>query len=353
LKIAALDVGGANIKVAGPGGAASTNPFELWRQPRGLAVEVERILASLDAPLDVVAVTMTGELCDCFETKAEGVRSILESVEDARRTAAPAAELLVWRTDRRFASLEAALGDPIPAAAANWLALAHLACEYVPRGRALLVDVGSTTTDIVPLLDGSPTPRALTDRERLQTGELVYTGVSRTSVASVVSHFPLEDCNCPVSSELFATTRDAYLMLGHLDEDPRDCSTADGRPATQANAHGRLARMVCADPDGFTASDAIQSSIHIMEAQESEIGKAIRQVLRRRRAETRAVIVSGSGEFLARTAALRAFRAMDAGTPFKPPRILRLSRKLGPAASSAAPAVALAMLAARWKESPA
>ena len=104
MKVAALDIGGANIKAAGPGDTALTRPFELWRQPRGLAGQVERILAVLDGPLDLVAVTMTGELCDCFETKAEGVRRILESAEHARRVASPGSELLIWRTDFQSAS---------------------------------------------------------------------------------------------------------------------------------------------------------------------------------------------------------------------------------------------------------
>src|SRR5207248_174454 len=122
---------------------------------------------------------------------------------------------------------------PLQVAAANWLALAHFVARLFPHETVLLIDTGSTTTDIVFLNHGVPEPRGLSDPERLASGELVYTGVRRTPICAVLG--------MAVAAEFFATMQDAYIYLGLTPANPADCDTADGRPATRANARARLA----------------------------------------------------------------------------------------------------------------
>ena len=50
---------------------------------------------------------------------------------------------------------------------------------------ALLIDVGSTTADVVPIVAGRVAATGRNDLERLQAGELVYTGVLRTNLAAI------------------------------------------------------------------------------------------------------------------------------------------------------------------------
>ena len=76
----ALDIGGANLKAAHASGAIRSVPFEVWRRPQDLARALADLVAGFPQ-FDRVAVTMTAELCDCFATKAEGVRAVLEAVE--------------------------------------------------------------------------------------------------------------------------------------------------------------------------------------------------------------------------------------------------------------------------------
>ena len=76
-------------------------------------------------------------------------------------------------------------GDtPSLAAAANWLALATAAARFVADGRGLLIDIGSTTTDLIPLDQGKVVVQGRTDTERLRTGELVYAGIRRTPICA-------------------------------------------------------------------------------------------------------------------------------------------------------------------------
>src|SRR5690606_12298586 len=104
--------------------------------------------------------------------------------------------------------------------------------RYAEEGSALLIDVGSTTIDVIPLLDGQPVNVGKTDTERLLSGELVYTGVERTPACALLRTISYRGTMCPIANELFATARDAWLILGELPEDPIDKRTADGRPAT-------------------------------------------------------------------------------------------------------------------------
>ena len=80
--ILGLDIGGANLKLATSTGIARIVPFALWKEPDKLSEKLAMMLAEFpDA--EAIAVTMTGESCDCYETKREGVLEILKAVEKA------------------------------------------------------------------------------------------------------------------------------------------------------------------------------------------------------------------------------------------------------------------------------
>jgi probable H4MPT-linked C1 transfer pathway protein len=325
-----LDIGGANLKVAHANGTAILQPFELWKNPAGLADALRGLLSRLPA-YDGLVVTMTGELCDCFESKRQGVNAILDAVEAVRGST----PVLVWQTDGQFVNLPNARERPQHTAAANWLALATFAGRFAPSGYALLIDIGSTTTDIVLLHDGQPRPRGRTDSERLRCGELVYTGVRRTPVCAVLGSSG--------AAELFATTLDAYLVLNKLAEDPADCSTADGRPATKAAAHARLARMLCTDLETSAEADRNELAERICNQQVRMIRRAIERVSSAIDGPIETVALGGSGEFLApsvltgRPEPLRRIAATA--------KVVSLADQLGPAISQAACAYAVAVLA--------
>ncbi|CAN5911111.1 hydantoinase/oxoprolinase family protein [soil metagenome] len=327
-----LDIGGANIKAAHTSGLAHILPFELWKRPDDLP----RMLAQLGAifpAADRVAVTLTAELCDCFATRAEGVRAVLGAVEEAF----PDRPLAVWGTDEQFHSLAEALDRPELPAAANWLALATLAARLLPNGPGLLIDIGSTTTDIIPLRGGHPAARGRTDFQRLQTGELVYAGARRTPVMALASELPIHGVPTGLSAELFASTLDVYLTLGAIPADPSDLSTADGRPATIESAQGRLARMVGADRDNFSEQDAFSLAEAADEALMLRLANAADRACSETIGRPSGAVVCGSGEFLARRLAERVIEPGGS--------ILKLQEIWGPLASGAGCAYSVVVLA--------
>jgi hypothetical protein len=331
MEVVGLDIGGANLKAAHSSGAARLRPFALWKDPGRLAPELKALLDDLPR-CDRLAVTMTGELCDCFETKRQGVSAILDAVE----AVAGATPVQVWQwaadaegqTVGRFVDSALARSTPLQTAAANWLALATVAGRFVPRGDAALLDIGSTTTDLIPLRDGRPVPRGRSDTERLACQELVYTGVRRTPVCALLGS--------EGAAEFFATTQDVYLLLGQLPENAADRDTADGRPATKQAACARLARMLCADQESLSSEEVMQLAELVSQRQRRLIRYALDMVL----AEPAATLVTaGSGEFLA-----PALLDLEPKKPVE--RIISLRRQFGPEVSQAACAYAVAVLAA-------
>jgi hypothetical protein len=275
---------------------------------------------------------MTGELADCFQTKTEGVRAILDAVEEAFE----GREIRVYLTNGTLALPQDARVRPMLAAASNWHALARFTGRFAAQENGLLIDIGSTTSDIIPLKNGWPVARGLTDPERMASGELVYTGVTRSPVCAVARDVPWRGERCPLAHELFATMWDVYLMLGDLPEEPQSLHTADGRPATKTAAHDRLARAICADREMFDDRDAMTAAESIAAAQRSLLNAALQRVLQRMEMQPATIITSGQGEFLAR-------RLIE--EPQLRGKVVSVSCELGPQVSQAATAHALAVLA--------
>ncbi len=336
MAVVGLDIGGANLKAATADGVAVSSPFEIWRDPEGLFAALADLLAKLPAA-DSLAVTMTAELADCFRTKAEGVDRVLTAVERI----AGNRPVRVWTTGGRFVSPAEARHEPMRVAAANWHALATWAGQnFAPRGWGLLIDIGSTTTDIIPLRDGLPASLGLTDGDRLLTDELVYTGIRRTPLCALLAEAKFRGGTSRIAAELFATTLDVYLTLGDIPDNPNDCGSANGRPATRAEARHRLARMLCRDADEFTEADSLEVAGQFAAAQQSEIGRALDAFLTRLVGTIDTVIVSGSGSFLAR-------RLLAAEPRTRGAQVVSLDAKLTPAVAEAACAFAVASLAAK------
>ncbi len=331
-KYLALDIGGANVKVADGRGYASSYPFALWREPHALAQQIRAIIS--EAPVcDHLAVTMTGELADCFATKAEGVKFILKAVaegSDNRHTR-------IYRVDGKLVSPQVASNSPLLVAAANWHALACFAARFAAGKPALLIDVGSTTCDVIPLIAGKPATTGLTDTDRLIAGELVYTGVERSPVCAVAASTIYRGQPCPLVHELFATMRDVYIIHEHLAEDPANHETADRRPATKAAARNRLARMIAADQETFNHRDAVALAATVAQSQAALVRAAMERVVAKMSDKPAKVLLSGHGEFLS-------VAALEGTSLAKLPRV-SLTKELGPENSRCAPAYALAMLA--------
>src|SRR2546428_1199477 len=297
------DVGGVNTKVArvvrGTVAAARAQPYEIQRDPTALGSLLARLAAEQRAAGAAHAVTMTAELSQFFRTKREGVRFVLDAVT----AAFPEADVRVYAADGRFLSVAAARIEPLAVAAANWAATAQLVARSFPE--AILIDTGTTTTDIIPIAGGRVAARGRTDHERLREGELVYTGALRTPAEAIAHTVALHGAPVGVSAEGVALPGDVHLWLGSLAPEDYTVPTPDGRPATREFAGERLARVICADRELLdeAAIDAIARSL--ADAQVARVSAAIERVARRH-PRVACAAGTGLGDFIAAAAARRA-----------------------------------------------
>jgi probable H4MPT-linked C1 transfer pathway protein len=318
-----LDVGGANTKAVWRDGDALrvvTRPYEVWRDRDGLVALLREVVGDVTGgPVDRVALTTTAELSDAFRSKREGVAFVLVAA-----AAALAAPPVVLTTAGELVGLDEARTRPLEVAAANWVASALAVGAVHPD--ALMLDVGSTTADVIPIAGGRVVAAGRDDLGRLLAGELVYTGVLRTNLAAIAPRVPVAGAWCPVASELFAISADVHLVLGHIAQEDYTCSTPDGRPADVEHARERIARLVCADAEqlGTAAIDAIAAHLHAEQVAQVEAAA--------RRVSEAPIVPLGAGAFLAREVAARLERPV-------------LEMPWSKAERDAAPAAALAGLA--------
>jgi len=334
IDVLGLDVGGANLKAADGKGWTHAEPFPLWREPGRLADALLRIVRL--KPAARVAVTMTGEIADCFADRAAGVAHIVRAVLEATAADGGMVDTLVYLVDGRFVTPAEAVVRPLEAAASNWHAVARLAATVTRAERAFLVDVGSTTTDIVPLLRGGPVPLARDDAGRMCSGELVYTGLERTPLSAIVRSLPHRGVRRPLAAERFAESRDAWVLLGGCAEDPDFCDTADGGPCTRDAARVRLARAVLVEPGEFTEEDAHAAAAACAAAQARAVARGLLAVASGCGWRPDAVVLSGHGTPLAELALERLRWPVER---------VSLRTLLGAEVARVAPAHAVAVLA--------
>jgi (4-(4-[2-(gamma-L-glutamylamino)ethyl]phenoxymethyl)furan-2-yl)methanamine synthase len=240
------DVGGAHLKAARAENGRIVDAIQIASPLRLGLDRLAQAFAEAKARMGEAhlhAVTMTGELADTFSSRAEGVEKLSAL---AVRELAPA-EVSLYAGRVGFIAPRDAPRHVEDIASANWFASAALAARA--QRTALLVDIGSTTTDLVPVIDGAVAARGYTDAERLAAGELVYTGLVRSFVMAVAERAPFAGRWSPLINENFATMADVYRILEQLPDGADQMTTADGRAKTIEASRARLARMVGCDVD--------------------------------------------------------------------------------------------------------
>ncbi|MEM3012871.1 MAG: hydantoinase/oxoprolinase family protein, partial [Candidatus Hadarchaeales archaeon] len=301
-----LDLGGAHTKAVllrEEGVEASLLRYlPLWKEREGL----NSLLKELKGwgPERVGAV-MTGELADVFGTREEGVKELAGEVWK------------VWRGKALFLTLggelvgmREVLSNPLSVAASNWVASGLVVAEEFPD--SLLVDVGSTTTDLVPLVDGKVANLGSTDFQRLRRGELVYTGVVRTPVPCVLGEVE----GAGVAAENFAVMGDVYILLGKLRPEEYTSETPDGRGKDPESCRRRLARTFCSDPEEVGEGFLRRCARSLHREQVRKVAEKMRRVTERYGLEGCPAVLTGVGRrILGREAAGRSGfkRVVDLG----------------------------------------
>lgn len=334
------DMGGAHLKAArlesGRIVAATQVPCPLWLGLHHAADALARARVAVgDAPIH--AITMTGELADIFPSRAAGVAALAERFGAVLIPS----EVLIYGGRAGFLKPENAADHVDDVASANWHATAAFVGAHEPN--ALFADMGSTTTDLIPLVAGEVVAEGYTDRGRLATGELVYTGLTRSFLMSICTRVPFRGRWIPLMNEYFANMADIYRVLGEIDESADQHDTADNRGKTREYSLARLARMT--GRDAADASDGEWTALAqwFAESQLRMVEDAARLLISRGiLAEGAPVVGAGAGRHILQRLAARlgrSFRSFDS--------YLDITPRARAWTSTCAPAVAVAHLAGR------
>jgi (4-(4-[2-(gamma-L-glutamylamino)ethyl]phenoxymethyl)furan-2-yl)methanamine synthase len=332
------DVGGAHLKAAraenGRVVAAVQAASPLWLGVFRLDEAFEAIKKQL-GPADRHAVAMTGELSMAFASRREGVRALTAAVI-AHLAPVP---IRFYGGRAGLLTAEAVADHAADVASANWHASAAITGRHCRD--ALFIDMGSTTTDLIPIVDGVVAARGYTDAERLATGELVYAGLVRSMVFASTNRAPVGGAWTPLMNDDFANMADVHRLIDDLPVDADVQATTDGRDKSLAASRARLARMVGRDADDLDDDAWLRLAEWFAEQQLRVIADAAAQVLSvGRLARDAPIVAAGTGcETLRKVSRRLGRRHIDFG------ELVGAMPETRMAATHHAPAAALAILA--------
>ncbi|HKT93269.1 MAG TPA: hydantoinase/oxoprolinase family protein [Paraburkholderia sp.] len=292
------DIGGAHVKAARVEQGCVLDvaqwPCPLWQ---GLA-QLDAVLAQAAARWPDYreashAVTMTGEMADLFEHREAGVAAL------AQRVAARLGERVsFFAGEGHWCALDNVAAHWARIASANWLATAQVVARRLPD--AVLVDIGSTTTDLIPVRGGRIAARGADDAARLRTGELLYQGVVRTPLCALAQRIGFRGETFNVMNEHFATTADVYRLTGELAPMHDQHPAADGGSKDAVATHRRLARMIGHDAADASDTEWIALACQWRDLQLAYLAANLTRVLGKVVPARGAVLVAaGCGAFLA------------------------------------------------------
>lgn len=336
------DIGGAHVKAARIDGGQVSGVVQvacpLWQGLDKLDAAVAEALAALGAA-PRHAITMTGEMTDLFDARADGVAGIAKRMRSAVAGAAVPHRIALYAGRAGWAEVDDARVRADDIASANWLATAAWIATRLPQ--ALLADVGSTTSDLI-VIDGGVATTSRSDADRLISGELVYAGVVRTPLMALAPAINFKGRRHRLMAEYFATTADVWRLLGELPEHADQYPAADGGAKTAEASARRLARMIGRDLAEGSMEDWRALASAFADAQLGALIDACRALPGiAALAPDAPVVCAGAGRFVAAGLA----RALGRPAVTLGELLTDLAPDCADEATTCAPAVAVALLA--------
>lgn len=243
----------------------------MWYEKEKLSKSLMDLIG--DKKIDVIVISMTAELVDSYESKREGVLDIAKKCRNVFDYP------LFFISNDGIINYDELIKNPLSVAAANWIGTSALVSIY--EEDCIFLDIGSTTTDIIPLKDGKECAIGRTDFERLGNDELVYTGMLRTNLCSFTDKIEFKDKNYRIASELFATSADVHNVLKNIKPEDYISETADGSGKSVRESMLRVARVLCADLEMLEEEDIKKICEKIYQNQINQVSDALINVAKR------------------------------------------------------------------------
>ena len=284
--IIGFDIGGANSKAAliecKGGKITSLNSmidyFPFWEKTNKDIIEMfTNLLKKLTTNFSIsleeiayVAISITAELSDAFYTKRDGIFTILAALEEVFGVE----KLKFITTKNQFVDFLIAKKDYLAISAANWVGTALFLGNFIKN--CILIDGGSTTIDIIPIVNSLPNTKGKDDLSRIVYHELIYTGGLRATIPSITHFVPYKGTQVRISFEKFALISDVHRILNNITEKDYINDTADNRSKSLEDCYARLARIICSDLDLISKKELKRIAEYIYQRQLELISSEIK-----------------------------------------------------------------------------
>lgn len=287
------DIGGAHLKaVLLDGDGVALKAYQLacplWRGLSELEHAMTEMCHLLQKPEAMSLVTMTGELVDLFLNRQVGVCEIAKVVNRLLGK-----NTMFYAGASGWVSFAEVGAHTNTIASMNWHASAQYLSQFMDKG--LFIDIGSTTTDMIPIEKDPLAAIGQTDAHRMANHALIYTGVVRTPLMALGQTITFKERTCYLAAEYFATTADVYRMLNQLPVNADLANTADGKGKTLPDTARRLARMIGHDMEDYPMSDWVALAQSFKQLQKSLIMHAIQVHANQKKLP---ILAAGIGTFL-------------------------------------------------------
>jgi len=298
------DIGGAHLKVASVNETGKVEFVEQYASPLWQGIEqLEKLfpetIEQLPEGLHSHAFTITAELADIFKDRQEGMTLLIDLCEKKMGSS-----ISLYAAEEGLLTLDNARKKINQIASANWHASATYIASLLESG--LFIDIGSTTTDIIPFSNNALDNRGFDDQSRLRFDELVYTGVIRTSLMALTNKVPFNGEWQNIAAENFATTADVYRVLSSLIESDDVMQAADGKSKDTIGSIVRLARMLGTDATNTLEHPRWHKLAEYFEdAQLQLLTKSVLRVLSNSPKSDCKIVGAGAGRFLVKKIAQR------------------------------------------------
>ena len=288
MKIIGWDIGGAHIKAAKIDFKKKKTETKqiyspIWKNTNNLKKSIKLIKKKL-GKCNYHAITMSAELSDIFLERSDGVKYIINLSSKILGD-----KKIFFYSKKSFIRKEIALKNTSVLNSMNWHATANCISSFFPN--CILVDIGSTTTDIIPIKNQKIISKGSNDHQRLGSNELIYLGVLRSPIHAVERKKNL-------IYENFANLSDVYRVLNKIPTKFNLLPTQDNKSKNKHDSARRIARIFGKDYKKVHFLKWKKIAFKIEKKQKEILKKNIIKIKNRNFSKEIPIVGAGAGEFL-------------------------------------------------------
>ena len=216
------DIGGAHLKscvINNQKTVCSVDLCELWKT-KELGYIIGQIIEQ-HAHNGIInnVITMSGEMCDIFENRDQGVKEILNYFKKFANTHVYTRHcgIVNVKYNKKLQNI----------ASANW----HVIAKFMSKklANAIIIDLGSTTTDFILIKNSKIINKRVDDFSGLSSQELLYVGCLRTPPYIFERSLRINKKDIHIIPENFSSLADVYRIIKKIPKSLYYSSTCDDK----------------------------------------------------------------------------------------------------------------------------